>query len=577
VRADLEGDCVNDDSMATTAERRFALACVGGGLLGTFEYLAAGGSATATTGWLQGLAFLLVGLRGVAVLMTVRKGVADRAPHRFVAWNMALDAVLLSMVVVTVPLADPGFVAVILTALAITAGVRYGWQGAVAATGLGALAETARALVAVGAGSTASPDESAAAVGLAGLIGILVGLLADDARRTVAEVERHHRLAAAGSAMGLADTGRRLLDELFELGDGLALLVRTDDRWHIVATSPTDLVPYDTPAGSVQAALDRMAHTGRSVDLRGRRTGGLPPSVLVPARLHGEVVGALAIVGPRDPVVDDLAALHRLADHLGLVVDAARTLERELHLAGLHHELDDRHRTFAAVASHELRTPLAALLGFTDTMIDHDGELDVAQRADLLHRMRRQGERLQRLVDDLDVLSALDADNLPYEMGSVTPSAVVDELLDRHPDVEIVVRGVLPDVAIRADATRLVQALDHVVENAATHGRPPVLVSWVAVGDHVRIDVADHGDGIPAEDCERVFDRFVQLEDLHAHCRGTGLGLPIVRSLVQGMSGEVAVSASGAGGARITLVLPRAGAPVGLARHALPPAATSAG
>ena len=113
-------------------------------------------------------------------------------------------------------------------------------------------------------------------------------------------------------------------------------------------------------------------------------------------------------------------------------------------------------------------------------------------------------------------------------------------------------------LAVRAASDRLYQVVANLVENAIKYGDgAPVDVTAEPWGPGVRIRVADHGPGIPLEDRDRVFERFVQLEHAETRtCGGSGLGLAIAKEIVERLSGSLTVSETEGGGATFDLVLP---------------------
>ncbi|HZQ66356.1 MAG TPA: HAMP domain-containing sensor histidine kinase [Gaiellaceae bacterium] len=216
--------------------------------------------------------------------------------------------------------------------------------------------------------------------------------------------------------------------------------------------------------------------------------------------------------------------------------------------------LDHARREFVANASHELRTPLFSLGGFLELMADE--ELDDETRLEFLATMREQVERLAKLATDLLDLSRVDAGELrvarePVDLGAAA-AAVVEEFgavaRAGERSLELVV-GDGPRVL--ADEQRVLQIGRALVENALVHTPP---------GTHVRVRVADgaltvedDGPGIPADQADRVFERFYRAEGRVAS--GSGLGLAIARELARAMGGTLELS-PGRKGAAFRLELP---------------------
>jgi two-component system OmpR family sensor kinase len=219
-------------------------------------------------------------------------------------------------------------------------------------------------------------------------------------------------------------------------------------------------------------------------------------------------------------------------------------------------------RAFVADASHELRTPLTVVRGQLEVLAAQDNP-----RPAELRRVERlvQAEiaRITRLVDDLLLLAKTEqAEFLRVEPIDV--SELVEEIW--HANTLLASRcfrlDPVPSGTLVADPDRLAQALRNLLANAIEHTTPEqglVLMRVQHAGnDRVRFVVEDDGPGIPAEERERVFDRFHRTDEARDRASGgTGLGLAIVDAIAKAHGGTVKASRSQAGGARIELELPR--------------------
>lgn len=220
-------------------------------------------------------------------------------------------------------------------------------------------------------------------------------------------------------------------------------------------------------------------------------------------------------------------------------------------------ESQDRlRRGFAADVAHELRTPLAILQGHLEAI--QDGLMDAdAGEIESLH-----GEtlRLSRLVADLETLARADAAAFSLSRQPCDLAALVDAVANEHrPALDE--RGITLEVdaealTVHADPTRVRQVLDNLLSNAGkfTPDEGSVAVGLSRDGDDAVIEVADTGAGVPGHERERVFDRFYRGDG--ARASGSGIGLTVVRDLVEAHGGTVAMGERPGGGARITLRLP---------------------
>lgn len=217
---------------------------------------------------------------------------------------------------------------------------------------------------------------------------------------------------------------------------------------------------------------------------------------------------------------------------------------------------------FVSDAAHELKTPLAILRSYLEALgTDLVNGLDRQQR-DFLAAATEGSRRLQRLVEELLDLAALESGNLPLDVGPVdAPSALraaFDELAPLARLGEIDLRlGPVEALTVRADPARLAQVLRNLVDNALKYTRPGghVRLGCRRRGDTGVIEVSDNGVGIPAEELPRIFDEFYRVR--HAQIgEGAGLGLAIVRRLVQALGGRVEVTSEPAVGSRFGVELP---------------------
>jgi signal transduction histidine kinase len=205
---------------------------------------------------------------------------------------------------------------------------------------------------------------------------------------------------------------------------------------------------------------------------------------------------------------------------------------------------DRQRRELIANVSHELRTPITALRGLLENIVDGVSTAE----PETMRTALTQTERLGRLVAELLDLSRLDAGVVPLTvapidvrkfLGDVVREATVNADGAGH-DVRFVVSA--PEIRIEGDRERLHQVFANLLDNAARHSPPggTVTVRAERRDQHILLAVADEGDGIPAADRDRIFERFTRGE--RATGGGTGLGLAIARWVVQLHQGTIAVA-----------------------------------
>jgi PAS domain S-box-containing protein len=224
------------------------------------------------------------------------------------------------------------------------------------------------------------------------------------------------------------------------------------------------------------------------------------------------------------------------------------------------YELEAAKNEFLALITHDLRNPLTTILGLGVTLETYAEELPTDRLTRMGRSIRLQAERIARLADDLYDVSQLESSSLVLSPRAVDVATTVDVALASAGDTTGVQVTIPPGLVVLADARRLEQVVANLVENALVHGAPPVLVEARALpsGNEVEITVTDHGDGVNGVLVPTLFSR------LHTFARpdrdrsrGTGLGLPLVRGLVEAMGGRVWYDPVPGGGARFGLTLTR--------------------
>jgi signal transduction histidine kinase len=218
----------------------------------------------------------------------------------------------------------------------------------------------------------------------------------------------------------------------------------------------------------------------------------------------------------------------------------------------------ERLRRFTGDAAHELRSPVASIRLLSEVAVTNpDPELSHEVHADVL----ADAERLSVLLDGLLALARSDAGELPPS-GTVDLVDEVHAAVDRAGDqpVPIVVNTMAGQAWAAAAHTEVELVLDNLLRNAVRYTRTRVVVSVLGSRSTVRVLVDDDGPGVRPEHRSKIFDRFYRVSDDRARSSGgAGLGLALVAELVRRRGGRVAVGESPDGGARFTVVWPRAG------------------
>jgi two-component system phosphate regulon sensor histidine kinase PhoR len=229
---------------------------------------------------------------------------------------------------------------------------------------------------------------------------------------------------------------------------------------------------------------------------------------------------------------------------------------------------------FVANASHELRTPLAALSGFIDTLQGPARE-DPAARERFLGIMRAQATRMARLIDDLLSLSRIElsAHVRPNDAVDLAPllRQVVDGLESLARERGVVVAVDIPDVpvVVPGDREELLRLFENLIENGLKYGASGAKVDVALTetpateaGQDVRVTVRDYGPGIAPEHLPRLTERFYRVDVGDSRAQGgTGLGLSLVKHILNRHRGRLLIESVPEKGATFTAVLPRTAAP----------------
>lgn len=334
----------------------------------------------------------------------------------------------------------------------------------------------------------------------------------------------------------------------------LRALIHASPRWRerphglerVLRTGQSELIVEATPERLRDAAVD----AGQLALLAQL---GAVSSLSVPLRAGGRTLGALTLLSQRPErrfTHTDQVFVEELAGRTALSLENARLL----------------HETQAAleligVAAHDLGNPLNALqlmLG----KLRRSPPADAAKLSESLAAAMRYTQRLGRLLHNLLDLSRLSSGKLELEVGEVDLAELVHDAVARYADQAAeagsqLVVDVRPGVVGRWDRLRLERVLTNLLSNAFKYGRGhPIELRVERTDGHGRLSVRDHGPGIPPEQQRRIFERFKKAPAQGEKKEGFGLGLYIVRQLVEAHGGAVLVESREGEGATFTVELP---------------------
>lgn len=236
-------------------------------------------------------------------------------------------------------------------------------------------------------------------------------------------------------------------------------------------------------------------------------------------------------------------------------IDQRKNLEASLVAARNKAEESDRLKTaFLANMGHEIRTPLNAIVGFADLLPVVQSEED---RNQMISEIQMNNRKLLQIIDGLVSMSKIEAGAKSLLMGKVDLNQILQQIAETYQpntNLPINVQCPLPELKIETDREKLIEILDHLVQNAVkftTEGE--ISLSYEVQGNKVRVNVTDTGKGVAEADQARIFERFVKVDEF---VPGAGLGLSVVESHVKNLGGSVGVESALGMGSNFWFVLP---------------------
>ena len=262
----------------------------------------------------------------------------------------------------------------------------------------------------------------------------------------------------------------------------------------------------------------------------------------------------LLMTRPDAPARHVTARVAPLGSRLVLALVEDRTRERRV---------EEVRRDFVANVSHELKTPVGAIRLLSEAMQEAADDPEAVRR--FASRMSTEAERLGTLVQQIIELSRLQADDpldapVAVHLDDVIAGAVDTSRMDAETrNIQVMVGGT-PDLQVFGNEQQVAAAVSNLVSNAVSYSEPDstVLVTTRADDGRVDVSVVDQGIGIPAEELDRIFERFYRVDPArHRSTGGTGLGLSIVKHVAATHGGEVRVWSAEGQGSTFTLTLPQ--------------------
>jgi signal transduction histidine kinase len=378
----------------------------------------------------------------------------------------------------------------------------------------------------------------------------------------------HHAVREVAAAETLSELYDRTLRVAMEMAqaDRAVVWLRVGETVHVAASQG----PHAPPPGTVESleagAAGAVVRTGQALRAGpgaewGSGTSAGVPTVAAPLRLPDRVAGAVLLqrLDAQRPFAEiDRTATTLFAEQAALALRAATRLDLERERGSERDRILRRRGDLTATLVHDLKAPVAAVVGYLQLLRERDDRLDTGRRReiydDVLGEARRVGDLLEGL---LAAASAQGGDGLTRRRvdvrGLLDEAARTAEGLAHRQgesrDVEVVAD---PGLEVAADRRALLRVLTNLVDNAVAYsppGSPLVLVARPET-DGVVLSVEDRGRGVADGVRREAFDRFV------SGGGSSGLGLYVVRSLVEAHDGEVRLQDRDGGGTRVEVWLP---------------------
>jgi PAS domain S-box-containing protein len=373
-------------------------------------------------------------------------------------------------------------------------------------------------------------------------------------------------LAPLGNALAVALRGAEHLDRLVEESSKLHAVVEQSSAGIV-------MVEGDGVVRMWNEAFADLTGVG-AAQADGRRLADLIDVADVP-----DVHAALLPVTPQVPKMAAELSIRRSDGELrrvrlahSAVFDGGRLVRDVIVTTDLTREYraERLKSDFIATVSHELRTPLTPIIGYLDLLRTRGERMTPQKRAQSLDLIADRAKHMSRLVEDLLLASRVgdgqDEPTLQVNLGVHDLVALVGQVTDDMGSSNGRIVTDLPGepVLVRCDSGRAVQVVGNLVSNALKYspGTEQVDVRLEVRDEQAWVVVTDRGRGIPADQMEKVFEKFHRVEDpMTMSTGGTGLGLFIARRLAQAMGGDITLTSTLGTGSTFTLALPLAGDP----------------
>ncbi len=235
-----------------------------------------------------------------------------------------------------------------------------------------------------------------------------------------------------------------------------------------------------------------------------------------------------------------------------------------LHDVSRERELDQIKSEFISTAAHEMRTPMSVIMGYIELLMDKSqfGSFTAAKQQEFLSAAYRKGKALSQTVDDLFDTSRMEAGlPLPIDRQECDLNKVLSTVANhfqRHSGKHSFRMDIDGQASVLADGNKMTQVFENLISNAIKYSPDggKIEIRSALKNNHFRVDIEDQGSGMSAEECERIFDKFSRADSAKTTVTGRGLGMSIVKAIIEGHEGRIWVESTPGEGTCVSLEIP---------------------
>lgn len=251
-------------------------------------------------------------------------------------------------------------------------------------------------------------------------------------------------------------------------------------------------------------------------------------------------------------------------EELSNVADRLRVTNIELQKANKElKRVDEIKSEFVALASHELRTPLTSILGYAQTLLSSELELDNSVLKSILSTIVSESKRLSALIGNLLDLSKIEGKNFkiktePFDISEIVGSVI--NALNLPADLSLTVHNSVPkECRAVGNKDQTGQVVRNILDNALRYvtENGHININIIELDNYIRVEISDTGPGIKPEEQEKIFDKFYRIRDEKNRSFGSGLGLSIASNIIKSQGGKIWVESTYGEGATFYFTLPK--------------------